>query len=388
MQKLSSKYDYIVTGFGCAGMSFIYHLLNSKLKNKSVLIIDSSSKTENDRTWCYWAESPLDIHPKNSPLIFWENISISKGKMQVKKALGQMKYFHIKSSDFYQEILEKIKKLPNIHFLQDKVIAMEDLHEDGIKISTESNKNFLAKKAFNSIPESKNLLPQRKILKQIFVGWKIKIQNEGFDRSTAVMMDFEEKNNSQTAFFYILPFSEKEALLEYTVFSTDNVDISFMESQLANYITSNLGELHYEITFREQGIIPMTTLDSQKSKSQNIIQLGTIAGCSKPSTGYTFHNIQKHCIKIVRGLENNMSHNQLVWERKARFNFYDNIILNIAKKWPDSLPAVFINLFHVNSGPEVLNFLNEETNVLQELNLLAKLKFPIFIKSLINYEKH
>ncbi|EKB48862.1 lycopene cyclase family protein [Cecembia lonarensis] len=388
MQTPISTYDYIVTGFGCAGMSLLYHILNSELKEKNILVIDSSDKTENDRTWCYWSEKPLNIHPKNSPLIFWENIALSNGNQLVRKPLGNMKYFHIKSSDFYQEILEKIKQYPNIHFLKDTVIALEDHQDGGINAITKQSGTFFAEKAFNSIPETKDINSSPIILKQIFVGWKIKIQNDKFDKNTAVMMDFEEQNTSKTAFFYILPFSESEALLEYTVFSTDPVDMVVMEKQLENYILENLGESEYEITFREHGSIPMTTFEFGKPQSKNIIRLGTLAGCSKPSTGYTFHNIQKHCESIVHALENNLETNKLIWKRNGRFNFYDNILLNIAKKWPNALPTVFVNLFQVNSGPAVLSFLSEETNLFQELNLLIKLKFPIFIKSLIHYEKH
>jgi lycopene beta-cyclase len=383
-----STYDYIVSGFGCAGMSLLYHIMSSKLNNKSILVIDSSDKAENDRTWCYWAEKTLDIHPKNTPIISWDNIGISIGDQMVKKSLGSMKYFHIKSSDFYQEILTQIKNFPNIHFLQDSVISIEDNQENGIKVLTENNGSISAKKVFNSIPETKSINSNRKILKQIFVGWKIKTQKARFDTDTAVMMDFDEKVASNTAFFYILPFSETEALLEYTVFSTDTVELASMEAQIKKYITENLGEEAYEVTFREQGSIPMTTFDFGKPATENIILLGTLAGCSKPSTGYTFHNIQKHCQAIVASLENNIDSKNLIWQRKARFNFYDNIILNIAKKWPKALPLVFVNLFQVNSGPAVLSFLNEETSLFQELNLLVRLKFPIFIKSLINYEKH
>jgi lycopene beta-cyclase len=383
-----STYDYIVSGFGCAGMSLLYHIMSSKLNNKSILVIDSSDKAENDRTWCYWAEKTLDIHPKNTPIISWDNIGISIGDQMVKKSLGSMKYFHIKSSDFYQEILTQIKNFPNIHFLQDSVISIEDNQENGIKVLTENNGSISAKKVFNSIPETKSINSNRKILKQIFVGWKIKTQKARFDTDTAVMMDFDEKVASNTAFFYILPFSETEALLEYTVFSTDTVELASMEAQIKKYITENLGEEAYEVTFREQGSIPMTTFDFGKPATENIILLGTLAGCSKPSTGYTFHNIQKHCQAIVASLENNIDSKNLIWQRKARFNFYDNIILNIAKKWPKALPLVFVNLFQVNSGPAVLSFLNEETSLFQELNLLIRLKFPIFIKSLINYEKH
>ncbi|MGY6742449.1 MAG: lycopene cyclase family protein [Cecembia sp.] len=388
MHQPSSTYDYIITGFGCAGMSLLYHLLTSGLKDKKILVIDSANKTENDRTWCYWAENPLDIHPKNSPLVYWENIAISKGKELVKKPLGNLKYFHIKSSDFYQEILGKIKNYPNIHFLRDAVTSLEELPQKRVKVVTKNNGSFFAQKAFNSIPDYKAGASNKKILKQIFLGWKIKLENQRFDKSTAVMMDFDEKEASKTAFFYILPFSEKEALLEYTVFSTENVELAAMESQLKKYIHENLSAKEYEITFREEGSIPMTTYEFSKTESQNIISLGTLAGCSKPSTGYTFYNIQKHCQAIVQVLENNKEDEKLTWERKSRFNFYDNIILNIAKKWPNALPAVFVNLFQVNSGPAVLSFLNEETSLLQEINLLLKLKFPIFIKSLIHYEKH
>lgn len=388
MPKPFSTYDYIVSGFGCAGMSLLYRLLNSSLQNKKVLIIDSSDKVANDRTWCYWANSPLDIHPKNSPLIFWENIGLSIGNQIVKKSLGEMKYFHIKSSDFYGEIMERIKRFPNIHFLQDTVISLENNSEDGVTAVTKNNGSFFAQKAFNSIPYTPSTLANKDILKQIFVGWKIKTNTACFEKDTAIMMDFDEKAAAKTAFFYILPFSEKEALLEYTVFSTDEVEMATMETQIKKYIHENLGEQTYEITFREQGSIPMTTFDFGKPTSQHVITLGTLAGCSKPSTGYTFHNIQKHCQSIVNALENNVDAKNLVWKRKARFNFYDNIILNIAKKWPQSLPVVFVNLFQVNSGPAVLSFLNEETSFLDELNLLIRLKFPIFIKSLIHYEKH
>jgi lycopene beta-cyclase len=116
--------------------------------------------------------------------------------------------------------------------------------------------------------------------------------------------------------------------------------------------------------------------------------LGTLAGCSKASTGYTFYNIQKHCQEIVNALENQKGIKNLNWKRKSRFKFYDNILLNIAKKWPQALPDTFFNLFQTNPGAAVLKFLNEESNFFEELRLLFNLKFSIFIKSLIHYEKH
>jgi lycopene beta-cyclase len=381
-------YDFIVTGFGCAGMSFVYHLLDSSLKDANILVIDPSDKSVNDRTWCYWAETPLDIHPKKTPLIFWENISIRKGQKEVIKTLENLKYYHIKSSDFYAEIKERVKNFPNVHFTLDAIISMEENSSGGVSVTTSENGIFNGKKVFNSIPDKKILKKDNKILKQVFVGWKIKTQDSCFEKNTVTLMDFLKDRHKITDFFYILPYSEKEALVEYTVFTTNNLDFKKMEASIHHFITNNLGQENFEITFKEEGTIPMTTQSPQESNSVHIIHLGTLAGCSKPSTGYTFYTIQKHCKSIIKSLETKKAKKNAVWARKVRFNFYDNIILNIAKKWPDALPGVFLNLFETNSGPTVLRFLNEETKFLQELKLLLRLKFPIFIKSLFYYEKH
>jgi lycopene beta-cyclase len=48
------KYDFIIAGAGMAGLSLAYHLSQSPLRNRSVLILDKETKTRNDRTWCCW----------------------------------------------------------------------------------------------------------------------------------------------------------------------------------------------------------------------------------------------------------------------------------------------------------------------------------------------
>jgi lycopene beta-cyclase len=256
MTNNSHFFDYIITGFGCAGMSLVYYLIESKLKGKNILIIENAQKTRNDRTWCYWAEKPLDIHPKKSPLVFWEQIEISNGSHSVKKPLDKLKYYHIQSSDFYHEILEKIKAYPNIKFLQDSVISFEEFGNNKVNVKTQNNGIYTSLKVFDSIPKYKIDATNSKMLQQIFVGWKIKTPNKQFDKHTAVMMDFDNYNKNQTAFFYVLPFSEDEALLEYTVFSTEKIEKEMMESHLKRYIDENLKERDYEITFREERKYP------------------------------------------------------------------------------------------------------------------------------------
>nr|WP_304517254.1 lycopene cyclase family protein [Cecembia rubra] len=201
MSKHLLTYDYIITGFGCAGMSLVYHLLNSQLRDKKILIIDISDKKTNDRTWCYWAETPLDIHPKNSPLTFWKNIVISHGEKKLKKDLGKLNYYHIRSSDFYREILAKIKNFTNIHFIQDSVQTIESSPNNSVTVSTKNHGSFYAEMVFNSVPDSSTNLRHHKILKQVFLGWKVKTKKACFEVDTAIMMDFDQKKHQRLPFF-------------------------------------------------------------------------------------------------------------------------------------------------------------------------------------------
>lgn len=381
-------YDYIITGLGCAGMSLLHYLLESPLKSKKILVIDSCSKNTNDRTWCYWAEQPLEIHPKNAPLIFWNEINIINDGKALRKKLGKLRYFHIKSSDFYSQTLEKIRNTQNITFITDHVIDISDLNDTSVQVSTKSNGNFISRKVFNSVPSLQVQENSQFALKQIFLGWRIKTDQPCFDTGAATLMHFNSKKNSLTDFFYILPFKENEALIEYTLFSKKSCSVEEMEVEIKNYLKEDLGIEKYEITFEEKGCIPMTTQINIENKSDNIIPIGTLAGCSKPSTGYTFYDIQKHSQQIVSKLVREHTPSIFQWKRKIRFTFYDNILLNIAVKWPHAMPGIFSELFRKNSAASILKFLNEETSLLEEIRILSRLSFPIFIKSLIQYEKH
>jgi len=380
-------YDYIVTGLGCSGLSLVYYLLDSPLKDKKILLIDNSSKTENDRTWCYWAEEPLGIHPKKTPLIFWDSINIADANSSVSSKLKNLKYYHIKSSDFYLEVLEKIKLFPNVSFLQDSVSNIEGSKEGPVIVSTLKSGDFRSTFLFNSIPISSSL-KKVPILKQVFVGWKISCENACFNPLAVSLMHFVSDQKDKTDFFYTLPYNENEALVEYTLYTKEEIDLPNMEAQLSDYLQNELKIREYNVTFKESGTIPMTTLEIPSSQYPNIIHLGTLAGCSKPSTGYTFYDIQKHCKSIVNELSTTGKVNSRKWDRKRRFKFYDNIILNIAVKWPNALPKIFGKMFANNRANVVLKFLSEETSFWEEIGILSRLKFGIFIKSLLSYEKH
>jgi lycopene beta-cyclase len=380
------SFHYLFAGAGCAGLSLVYYMLQSKqLKDSKILLIDPCINQIPDKTWCYWAEDLLEIHPKNSAIHNWNSLSIKSDTRKIQKELGSLRYFHLNSKDFYESIFSKIRAFENVTILEDFVLEMEE-NEGQIDVKTAKNGVFTAEFVFDS-RKNASKKEKKKMLKQIFSGWTVESEHDLFDPSTITMMDFGTQSEDKFDFVYVLPFSKNKGLVEFTAYSADQISEKALEKALQSRLEKLTDNSPFTITFRETGVIPMSTSITSKSISNKIIAIGTAAGWTKASTGYTFHTIQKKSQELIRKLESNDRILDLNPKPK-RFNFYDNILLNIAHKWPNKLPNVFFDLFVTSSPETVLRFLNEETSLWEEIKMLSKLRFKIFIKSLIQYEAH
>jgi lycopene beta-cyclase len=376
-------YDFIIAGAGCAGLSLAYHLEQSLFKGSKILLIDPAGDEIPNKTWCYWAEQPLSIHPKSNPVVSWKKLILSQNKLTINQDLGRLSYFHISSKDFYQSIHSLIRNSKNITLIQEEVIEVKET-SSSVDVKVKSGKNYSCSKLFDS-RINPNLSFSDEILKQIFLGWKVKFSGDVFDSSAVTLMDVNPVKSNLFSFFYILPYSSTEALVEYTAYSKEKIKDATLVNSLKNYLSRLSNDFTYEVTFEEKGVIPMSTQIPIIPASNRIIPIGTRAGWTKSSTGYTFHRIQQNCEKLIQEMteqkEYSSDSNLL-----SRFKFYDNILLNIAHKWPEKLGEVFLELFKSSPPADALRFLNEETSFVEELKILSKLRFSIFIKSLLNYE--
>jgi lycopene beta-cyclase len=380
------SYEYIFAGAGCAGLSLVYYMLESKqLKDSKILMIDPLSGNIPNKTWCYWSENPLAIHPVESKIFKWDNLEFKSGERTLKKHLGNLYYFHLNSLEFFNSILNKIQRYSNVTILKDSVTEIKS-SEDKVILVTTNNGKFIGDFVFDS-----RLNPignfYNKQMNQLFSGWTIESETELFDPETITMMDFAGEGKNNFDFFYLLPFSKNKALVEFTVYSVDPITEESLETELRKYLSKLTNNQDYKIVFRETGIIPMSTQVNPNLHSDRIIPIGTNGGWTKASTGYTFHTIQKNCTQLVAKLESG-NFKGLKIRKSSRFKFYDNILLNIVHKWPERLQDLFFNLFETSKAETVLRFLNEDTGFGEELKMLSKLRFKIFIKSLLKYESH
>ena len=374
------KYDYILAGGGCAGLSLVYHLLDSSLKDSKILIVEPTLGEVPNKTWCYWNTAALPIHPE-AARFSWNSFYLQQGKQQHQHGLEKLSYYHLNSHDFYAHVLEKIKNFPNVHFLKEEVNTIRCI-ENEVYVETKTSGTYSGSYVF----DSRNFVGNetQNILNQVFIGLRIKSQTSVFDPNSMGLMDFDTPSTSGFDFIYTLPFSSQEALIEYTAYTSEARGEEALLDSLTNFLQQKYEALEYEITFQESGQIPMTTRIQPQTSGPRHVRIGTAAGWTKPSTGYTFAQIQENCNQLVTRLEQG-ANQDLRFPRKSRFVFYDNILLSIAHHWPKRLPGLFINLFSTSSPDLVFRFLSEKTSFWEELRLLSRLKFGIFLKGLTRY---
>jgi len=389
-------YNYTIVGAGASGLWLANAMIDKGLlDNKTLCIVENDNNKLNDRTWCYWEKNAL----KEPQIISkeWRLIKDLYGKRN--NQIFPYRYYHVKSNDFYQHLKTKLKKNPNIYWKIETVNTVDKITENKLCVQTinqswETNYAFLsALPAANKDLETEKLNQylgeqNKKIfIWQSFVGYRIKTANPVFNPSEIIMMDFNVDQANATQFFYELPLSENEALVEFTRFGTEIIDYDYAINQIENRLKNK--NISYQILEIEKGAIPMTPQFDQQNNSlasnQNIIYIGTLGGAIKPTTGYGFKRMFHYAEKLAEALKNEENTNLPTMKRKWRFRIYDIILLQILVDTPHLGKNIFQTLFTNQPITRILKFLDEETSVIEEVKIFSRLPLLPFIKSLLKY---
>lgn len=373
------KFDYIIIGAGAAGLMLADAMIKDDFFiGKSILLLDKDTKQINDRTWCFWekGEGQFDtiVYKK------WNHIYFGGKQFSKRFNINPYTYKMIRGIDFYNSILQRIETYADIVMQQAEVTNVID-NGEGVKIST-SRETYWADKVFNSIFNYGMATHQKKypVLQQHFLGCFIKTKTPFFDTDQATYMDFSIPQKGNTRFMYVLPTSEHEALVEYTLFSEDVLPTQEYEHAIHDYLEKK-GCSAYEIVETERGSIPMTCYDFQKHHSKNIRYIGTAGGWAKPSTGYTFASTAKKIPVLVDYIKAGKPLHKLNF--KNRFWLYDLLFLDVLYKDNANGYRIFESLFKNRNPKLIFKFLDEETNFIEDLRyIMGCPKWP-FIKALL-----
>ena len=351
------EFDYIIIGGGCAGLSLAYELnLHQKLNDKTLAIIEPRDNYTKDKTWSFWkifSHNFEDCVKKS-----WNNFTINIPSHTKHLECKNTTYQTIDSGLFYDKTIKALKQNKNIFFLK-------NLNEINI------NNSFI----FNSVESTVN---SKGKLWQHFSGFEIETKKDFFDEEIFNLMDFDCEQKDSVHFFYTLPYSKKKALVETTWISDlKNSSLQDYDEQLNNYIKDHLKIKDFTINYKEVGAIPLFNIDYIKKPNQ--INIGTVGGMTRLSTGYTFLNIQEHSKYIRKNLDN--IQNTSLFTLGKKYQFLDNIFLKVLKNNPKDMGQIFFKMFGCPSET-VVNFLSNKSNLLEDLSIISKMPKLKFLRQL------
>jgi lycopene beta-cyclase len=215
---------------------------------------------------------------------------------------------------------------------------------------------------------------------QHFKGRVVQFDTPVFNKAIAKLMDFNVPQQGATAFMYQLPLNEREALVEYTIFSENVLSITEYDKVLDAYLAKGFPGATYKITHDEIGAIPMTQIELATTQAP-IYTIGALGAAIKASTGYAFQFIQEQCKNIVDQLDKGLPIQTKI--HNTRHKFYDAVLLHVLFHHKMEGAEIFKRIFAKNEAATVFKFLSNTSSFLEDINIMRSLPTHIFLPAAI-----
>ncbi|UBZ07158.1 lycopene cyclase [Salegentibacter mishustinae] len=371
---LGPRYFYVIIGGGLAGLQLARQLSRDVFfKGKKIAIIDSDFSMP-VKTWCFWEKGKGK----------WDELltkSWNKGKFisseeNIDLQLSPYTYKMIKAKDYHQKLQVEIEESGDIEFITDEIQKI-----DPVTMKAKGQKKSYGATHFFDSRVDPSYLESKKhtTIFQHFKGWEVETEKPVFTPDSFTMMDYRIKYPDATAFTYILPFTEKKALVEYTFFSPFLTEDKVYDEMLQQYFEKILKTKDFQIKSTETGVIPMTDFPFDKANTEQITKIGTGGGWVKPSTGYSFKNTEKRIGKIIENIKSGKLPGENLINNK--FRKYDAIFLDVLAQNNQKGEEIFTKFYNKNSPQDIFRYLDEETSVSEDLKIMLSLYSFDFVTS-------
>ncbi|MGX4654327.1 lycopene cyclase family protein [Micromonospora sp. SCSIO 07396] len=359
--------DLAVVGGGGAGSLVLAALARHELPGLRVAVVDPVRKHGQDRTWAFWGIPGGDLEPMLSAS--WSRVEVTTAAATRVLELTPLRYAMLRSAPLYERAAEAERRLGATRH----DVAVGALDDDGTAVTvrdTDGRAVLRAGWVLDSRPRPPRR-PGRTAWLQHFRGWWLESSTPVFDPGRAVLMDFRTPQPARgVSFGYVLPVSDRYALVEYTEFSPAVLTDAGYDAGLRGY-AGLLGLDLAALTVREveDGVIPMTDAPFDGRPSPRVVRLGTAGGATRPSTGFTFSAMHRQAGQIAAAL----AAGRPPVPRPAypgRHRWMDAVALRAWDSGAVGGPEFFDRLFDRNPASRVLRFLDGATSPAEDVALM------------------
>jgi lycopene beta-cyclase len=204
------------------------------------------------------------------------------------------------------------------------------------------------------------------------VGSWVETPTPCFDPAVVTLMDFDVPQHGGIHFFYVLPQSDRHALVEATFLSERPfAEATYLEA-IERYLAERHGALRFRELDRERGVIPMCATRTPARASRRVYRIGTAGGLVRPSTGYAFLAIQRWTAALAEGLLREEL--PAAPEPRPRITrILDSIFLSYLRRHPERGAGAFAALFARTPPDALVRFLTDRATPADRLAVMGAL---------------
>jgi len=374
----SREYDYAIIGAGAAGLHLVMAMIkDTYFSNKQVLVLDKDLKKTNDRTWCFWEKGTGEWDTLTSGI--WNKGAFISSAGIKSLNIHPYRYKMVRGIDFYEHARKTITSAGNITW---EVANVDSIKESDKAQLNAGDKSYTAGHVFDSRIDDKYYNDKGNAVGvlQHFKGWVIETSKDVFNPHVFVMMDFRVKWKNCTGFTYVLPTSERKALVEFTLFTPELIKETEYELMLKEYIRDVLKVDEFTVSESEYGVIPMTNYPFHKGNTSLITKIGTAGSWVKPSSGYSFKNAERFSHKIIENIKQGKVPSKGIASRRHRK--YDTLFLEVLQNNNELGEEIFSSMYLKNPASKIFKFLDEETSLYEDFKIISSFRPEPFRKAL------
>ncbi|WP_019030848.1 lycopene cyclase family protein [Salinispora arenicola] len=358
--------DLALVGGGGAGSLVLAALDRCGVRGLRVAVVDPVRRRGQDRTWAFWGrpDDGLDSLLAAS----WSQVEVATPGRRRVLDLAPLRYAMLRSAAVYDQAATAEHRLGAVRVAA-PARAVED---DGDRVTIRAGgATVRASWVLDSRPRPPRRVGRTNWL-QHFRGWWLEADRPLFDPGRAVLMDFRTPQPARgVSFGYLLPVTDRYALVEYTEFTPGLLTDAGYDAALAGY-RDQLGLDPGRLRVREveNGVIPMTDGRFDLRPSPRVVRLGTAGGATRPSTGFTFAAMYRQAGQIAEALAAGRAPVPApAYPRRHRW--LDAVALRALDRGGVGGPDFFDRLFDRNPAERVLRFLDGTTSPAEEVALMG-----------------
>ena len=356
-------YDLAILGAGCAGLSLAAKLAE-KASHLNVLLIDTRTRFDDDRTWCFWTSGNTPVETLiDTRWPSWRFSDANGGAIVHHRNNSQ--YACVRAATFYEHALKSIR-----HAGFDMRLGMEagDIKPQNshMQIMTDQHPVLARLIVDTRPPEGRNAT-----LYQVFSGVEIESNTDCFEPGQVGLMEDMESDFEGFRFTYTLPFTTRRALIELTRFSPSAIHPGTLDQGLAA-ILARRGLTQARILRGEHGILPMGQSIEPPPADPRILRAGSAAGALRAATGYAFLRIQHWAEACAASIAQGGA--PLAHPSEPRLRAWmDSVFLTAIRTQPQNAPDYFLRIAKTLTPDAFARFMSDAARMSDLLRLMAAL---------------